>query len=224
MKTSLHIFLVDDHPLITAGYQQSFQAIEAAGQYHFQITTAHSLDEAVHQLHRFSPQKPLALLLVDLKMPPTHDHALHSGEDLALLIKDQFPEVKIIIATTYNNNYRIHNLVQTLNPDGFLVKNDITPELIQEAIIEVIQNPPFYSKSIIRSLRKYVANDFKIDKLDRDLLYHLSLGTKTKDLTHTLPLSIAAIERRKKKLKELFAIDSNTDKDLLETAKELGFI
>jgi len=224
MKSNYHILLVDDHPIITTAYHHALNEIEEQTNFKFIVHKAHTLDQALYRLQTFSKTRPLEILVVDLKLPPSKDISIISGEDFALRAKNLFPQLKIIIATTYNNNYRIHNIIQSVNPDGFLVKNDITPSLIIQAVIEVVENPPFYSKSIIQSLRKYVFNDFIIDKIDRQLLYQLSLGTKTKDLSSILPLSHPAVERRKKNLKEIFGIDSNKDQDLLKVARELGFI
>lgn len=224
MKENYHILIVDDHPLITAAYTMGLSQIEAESTYHFQPVVAHRLEEATKALAQFSKEKPLHLLVIDLKLPPLPDKGLLSGEDLALLVKERFPKVKVMIATTYNNSYRIHHLVKSLNPEGFLVKNDITPNLLKKAIREVIVAPPFYSKTIVKALRGYVAYDLKIDKIDRQLLYHLSLGTRTIDLSEVLPLSTPAIEKRKQRLKIIFGISSGKDQDLIQTAKELGFI
>jgi hypothetical protein len=67
-------------------------------------------------------------------------------------------------------------------------------------------------------------NDLLLDKIDRRLLYELSIGTKTKDLPITLPLSIAGVEKRKRNLKNVFDVSGLEDKDLINKAKEKGFI
>lgn len=224
MKENYHILIVDDHPLITAAYTMGLAQIEAESTYRFQTVVTHRLEEAASELGQFSNAHPLDLLVVDLKLPPSPDESLLSGEDLALLAKNRFPKLKVMIATTYNNSYRIHHLVKRLNPEGFLVKNDITPKLLNRALREVIEAPPFFSKTIIKALSNYVVSDFKIDKIDRELLYHLSLNTKTKELVKILPLSRAGVERRKKYLKEIFCSHGHTDKDLIEIVKELGII
>jgi len=70
----------------------------------------------------------------------------------------------------------------------------------------------------------HLANDFVLDKIDRQLLYELSIGTKTKDLPNILPLSMASIEKRKRALKKLFDVTEKGDQSLIKIAKEKGFI
>jgi hypothetical protein len=67
-----------------------------------------------------------------------------------------------------------------------------------------------------------MTDDFKITENDRIILYQLSLGTKTKDLHHYLPLSYRAIENRKRRLKEYF--EASDDRTLLEKARERGYV
>jgi hypothetical protein len=55
-------------------------------------------------------------------------------------------------------------------------------------------------------------------------LYLLSQGIKTKSLLEHIPLSMSAIEKRKKQLKMLFSVEDGKDETLLEMAKEKGFI
>jgi hypothetical protein len=45
-----------------------------------------------------------------------------------------------------------------------------------------------------------------------------------KDLPNIIPLTIAGIERRKRKLKEAFNTQNDDDKELLEIARKKGFI
>ncbi len=72
-------------------------------------------------------------------------------------------------------------------------------------------------------MRKQFSNDFVLDDVDRNILYHLSKGVMTKDLKQFISLSIAGIEKRKRHLKQIFEIDGG-DIMLVDKAKELGFI
>jgi hypothetical protein len=73
-------------------------------------------------------------------------------------------------------------------------------------------------------LRKEVTNDFLLDAIDRKLLYELSIGTMMKDLPEILLLSLPAIEKRKNRIKQIFDVSNPYDKELLQKAKEKGFI
>lgn len=63
-----------------------------------------------------------------------------------------------------------------------------------------------------------------IDQFDKLILFHISKGTKTKDITQYVPISLHAIEQRKINLKELFKIEDGSDVDLIKEAKIRGII
>lgn len=225
MKKITNVLLVDDHPIIVSAYKQVFKKVETQNlNLKFNIYEANNFTDALNHLKRFNQKRKLHLLLVDLKLAPAPSHNLLSGEDLALLIKENFTDVKVMIATTYHHNYRIHSIFKSLNPDGFLVKGDIDEKEIENAIIDLLNDVPYYSKTVKNALRQYVSNDLLLDRLDRQILYELSQGTKTKDLSNILPLSNAGIDRRKKRLKEILDVIENDDKTLLQKAKDLGFL
>ncbi|PZD76441.1 response regulator [Mesonia sp. K7] len=225
MKKNYHVLLVDDHPIITTAYKKTFETIAKEDhQKVWHIYEAHRLEDAHNELRKFHDERPLDVVLVDLKLPPVPQLQLLSGEDFALKVKKDFPEVKVIIATTYNNNFRIQNLFKSLDPDGFLVKNDLDEKELYQCIVEVMDGIPYYSKTVRSVLRKYVVHDRFLDQLDRRILYELSLGNKTKDLPQLLPLSSSGIERRKGQLKRVFGVEDKNDKALLQKARELGFI
>ncbi|MDB9954592.1 DNA-binding response regulator [Flavobacteriaceae bacterium] len=161
---------------------------------------------------------------MDIKLPPSRDGKILSGEDLGLLIREMLPNSRIIISTTFNNNFRVHSILKNINPEGLLIKNDITPLELLETIRIVVNDPPYYSKTVIKLLRDQVLNDFILDEYDRKILYELSIGTRMKDLPNLLPLSIASIEKRKRNLKRMFNVKKMDDRQLMISAREKGFI
>ncbi|MBC9795133.1 response regulator [Sinomicrobium weinanense] len=224
-KQQCNILLVDDHPLITDAYKNAFEDVRKKDGIDFDIVTAHSCDAALHILHSSSPLNTIDIVFLDIQLPPSsEENGVISGEDLGLNIRKTSPQTKIVVATTFNDHYRIHSIFESLNPDGFLIKNDVTPGELVTAISRLMNDPPYYSKTVIQSLRKYVTNDLLLDKIDRQLLYQLSLGTRMKTMSTILPLSRAAIEKRKRHLKEIFDIRSGEDRELIFKAREKGFI
>ncbi len=223
MKKEYSVLLVDDHPLICGAYESAL--LEAARRHSnlsFTIKMAHTLDDARYEIQ--SAHEPIGLFFLDISLPASSDKKLLSGEDLGLLIKQLMPEAKIIVATTFNDNFRMHNIFKNVDPDGFLIKNDVTPDELISAILTVLNDPPYYSKSVVKLLRKQMSNEFTLDKVDRQLLYEISIGTKTKDLPDILNMSMTSIEKRKRHLKEIFGFGKGDDRELILNAKERGFI
>tara|TARA_R110002073_G_scaffold336490_1_gene533987 strand:+ start:10267 stop:10953 length:687 start_codon:yes stop_codon:yes gene_type:complete len=220
------VLIIDDHPLITEAYKSAFQFVSKQDDsYSFAIDVAHNCDDAIKAIEVYlKSENNLDIVFLDISLPPSEDGKILSGEDLGLKINESMPETKIIVSTTFNDNYRIHSIFKNINPDGFLIKNDITPQELVTAIKEVINEPPYYSKTVVKLLRKQLSSEFVLDNIDRKILYELSIGTKTKDLPNVVPLSTPGIDKRKRHLKQIFNIQSFDDRELILVAKEKGFI
>ena len=163
-------------------------------------------------------------MLLDINLRASTDKKFLSGEDLGIEIKKFFPDVKIVVLTSHNNNYRLNNILKSLDPLGFLIKTETDFAILIEALDSVLGDSPYYSKAILQLMRRHITNDFALDKIDRQLLYQLSKGLKMKDLSNIIPLSQSAIELRKRNLKELFEMEEGNDRNLLLKAEERGFI
>lgn len=220
------VLIIDDHPLICDAYIHALNLVEKENsEVSFKVTRAHNCDEAIAKIKESSNRiLKYDLIFLDIKLPPSKDKKILSGEDLGLKINKLLPDSKVIVSTTYNDNYRIYSLMKNLNPDGLLIKNDLTASELVNAINLVLTSPPYYSSSVSQTIRNEMLSDLLLDKVDRRLLYELSIGTKTKNLPMTLPLSIAGVEKRKRNLKNIFDVAGLEDKDLIHKAREKGFI
>ncbi len=222
---SIRVLIVEDHPIIIESYRRALEHFCLKNQnYKFQIDEANSIDAALLKVKSMPSNDRIDLLFLDMRLPASKDGKFLSGEDLGIEIKSLFKNIKIIVSTTYNDNYILSSILKNLNPDGLLVKNDVTFSILIEAINNVILDPPYYSKTVMKVFRKLSSNDFVIDSIDRKILYELSNGTKMNELPNVLPLSIAALERRKRILKDIFNVVGKGDRDLLLLAQEKGFI
>ena len=218
--------IVDDHPLIAEAYKSAFNFIENQKDgVSFYIQMANDCDTACEILKDYANNNDiLDIVFLDMRLPASKDGTILSGEDLGIKINSMLPGTKVIVSTTFNDNYRVHSILKNINPDGFLVKNDITPPQLVQAIEEVLTDPPFYSKTVTKIMRNEVSSEYFIDDVDRKIMYELSIGTMMKDLPDMVHLSLRGIEKRKRQLKKIFDIDSTDDRELIHVAKDKGFI
>ncbi len=220
----IRILMIDDHPIIIEGYQNTLQFTKKDYQ-KLSIDIANNCDEALYFMDKSVQNgKPYDVLFVDISLPPSKDGTMNSGEDLAIYAREILPKAKIIILTMFNESYRIHNIIKTISPEGFLIKSDMTSSELASAFQAVLSNPPFYSGTVSSLLRKTITSDIVIDEKNRKILYLLSQGVKTKNLAAHLDMSQSAVEKRKKQLKDLFFVNDGQDETLLEKARENGFI
>jgi len=225
-QRNYNALIIDDHPLISEAYKSAFLFYQKRNEsVSFTISVCHDCDSASNKIDEFaSNDQDLDIVFLDISLPPSKDGKILSGEDLGLKINQDLPNTKIIVSTSFNDNYRIHSIFKNINPDGFLVKNDITPKELIQAIDEVLLDPPYYSKTVLKLLRKEVSSEYIVDNLDRKILYELSIGTMVKDMPNMIPLSLAGIKKRKNHLRKVMGTHSMNDQELIFIAKEKGFI
>lgn len=221
-KNFTTILIIDNHPIIINAYEN---ALKTLSNNNLLVDSATNINSSLQKLYSKEHQiRNYNIIILDIKIPAHKDQFLLTGEDLGIKIKKDFPDTKLIIATTLNDNYRVHSVLKSLNPDGFFIKKDITPKKFANAVSCVLKGEPYYSLTVLKLMRKTISNDLLLDELDRKILYELSLGAKTKDLVRVLPLSLGGIERRKRKLKEIFNQKTSGDRELIAVARDKGFI
>ncbi len=217
------ILMVDDHPIIIEGYMNVLMATKGENQ-DLNIDTANNCDMAEIMINRASKDEHYDICFFDISLPPSRDGKYTSGEDLAKLAQKVMPKTKVIILTMFNESFRIHNIIREINPDGFLIKSDLTSMELADAFQHIIKSPPYYSSTVHNYVKQTLTNEIYIDDVNRKILYLLSQGIKTKSLLDHISLSMSAIEKRKKQLKLLLSVEDGKDETLLLNAKEMGFL
>jgi DNA-binding NarL/FixJ family response regulator len=224
MGKKINILIVDDHPLIIEGYKNTLNN-RATDDYDIEIDTAANCEEAVHKINQANSFKiPYDVFFIDINLPASKDGQYTSGEDIARLAQTTFAFAKIVILTMHNEVQRINNILRNVDPDGFLIKNDVTAAEFVHAFHTVLVKPPYYSHSVSQHLRKRIRNDFALDDKNLKILTYLSKGVQTKNITNLVGLSLSAVAKRKTQIKELFGIPNAEDQELLAEARKRGFL
>ncbi|MFK7833614.1 MAG: response regulator [Winogradskyella sp.] len=219
----INILMVDDHPIIIEGYQNVLMATKQEDQT-LHIDTANNCDEAVSMINRASKKYPYHVCFFDISLPPSQDGKYASGEDLALLAKKLMPRAKIVILTMFNETFRIHNIIKEIDPQGFLIKSDLTSMELADGFQQILKSPPYYSSTVNNYLKQTISSDIYVDDINRKILHLLSQGIKTRSLNEYIDISTSAIEKRKKHLKVLFSVEDGKDETLLKAAKDKGYL
>ena len=123
MKGSvINMLVVDDEPDIEPLFLQNFRKEIHDGECRFHF--AFSGDEAIDYLGSMEPLD-LVLILSDINMPRM------SGLELLKTVKHDFPHLKMIMFTAYDNQ-KFRESAQRMNADGFLAKPIDFTELKQK--------------------------------------------------------------------------------------------
>ena len=115
---AIRVILVDDHPVVRNGIRNLFEKaedIEIAGE-------AGNGQEALDLVNELRPD----VVLLDMELPDIH------GTRVAEQIKKDYPNVKILSLSAYDDPIFIHELLE-LGVAGYLMKDE-APELILDAV------------------------------------------------------------------------------------------
>ncbi|TCK68074.1 DNA-binding NarL/FixJ family response regulator [Winogradskyella wandonensis] len=222
MHNKLELLMVDDHHFVLEAYKNYIEQSETNKNYELNFKFANSIDEALELSKR--AQKPLDVLFLDIRIPKRAGCEIVSGETLGQVLLQRFPKLKIIVITGHHDELMISNILYNLKPEAILFKGDVDFYAINTALENILKDIPFYSSTILKLIRKKFSSDIILDKTDKQLLYEISKGAKTKDLKEVLPLSVGGIEKRKRLLKELFSPKENNDQSLIDSAAKKGYL
>jgi DNA-binding NarL/FixJ family response regulator len=221
MKSPIQILIVDDHPFIIEAYKNAINKYSQNG-FEFVVTQANNCKTGYENIVNQSRHFDIAFF--DISMPEYAEKGIYSGEDLAMLMKTEMPDCKIILLTMHTELLKINNIIKNINPSGLIIKNDLTFDELLFAFDKIINDESYYSQTVIKLVGQAQYNNIELDVFDKQILFHLSKGVKTKDLPTYIPLSLSAIEKRKLNIREILEVKGGTDVDLIREAKTKGVI
>lgn len=217
----MKILIVDDHPFIIQAYKNALEKYSQQG-YEFEVIQANNCKSGYENI--VESKIPFNVAFFDISMPEYAEKGIYSGEDLAVLMKSEMPSCKVILLTMHDELLKINNIIKNINPNGLIIKNDLTFDELIFAFDKIINNESYYSQTVIKLVGQAKYNDIELDAFDKQILFHLSKEVKTKDLPQYIPLSLSAIEKRKLNIREILEVKGGNDIDLINEAKTKGVI
>jgi DNA-binding NarL/FixJ family response regulator len=218
----MNIFLVDDHPMTVEGYSNALLEIPF-GLNNPSFTKAYDCEEAYATLFRkLSLNELFDIAIIDKGLPGYDSKGILSGSDLAILIKEKMPDCKIIMITAHTEVIIVYDIVKKVRPEGLIIKNDITPEKLQQAVTAIIAGDQYYSAIVKKCVSEIWKKELMIEDYNRQILLYLSKGFKIKELESIIHLTTSTIQKRIIRMKKAF--DVTDDTGLVKEAIKQGFI
>ena len=222
MNKPSNVLIVEQEPLVSFSIKEALTVVtNQFSETQFIPKSYRSYERALADIHR---SKSFDLVFLNVNLAHGSYTTTPHITDLVNAVRLNSPQMHLLALTSVHDNFLITEMMKTLNPEGVLLKRDISFNQLVRAIKDVINCIPFYSQTILRCLRSRMTCDIALDKRDRLILYHLSKGIKTKDLPRLVHLSKSAVESRKRSLKVRFNVEQKPDYFLLEQARIKGFI
>jgi DNA-binding NarL/FixJ family response regulator len=132
----LKLLLADDHPLFLEGL---VSLIKAEKNFAPPLTASNG-DEVIRVLDK----QACDMCILDINMPGLN------GLEAAKTVRSRWPEIKVIILTTYNDREFISEML-AVGVSGYVLKNSTRTELVK-AIYEVSAGKTFFSTEVQDSI------------------------------------------------------------------------
>ncbi len=150
MTGRIKVLLIESNALVMEAYEKALEHVALKNeQLSFEIIKVNTYDLAIEQIKK---TEAIDVVFLDVRLPYSDNSSVLSGEFIGDELRNKREGTKIIVSTAYNNPSRILPFIKRLKPEGFLIKSDLTPEILINAVNRVLLAPPYYSKTVLKAI------------------------------------------------------------------------
>ena len=199
----ISIFLADDHLLYLDA------VVTALGQHPFHILgTAQNGEDLLIRLQSFKPE----ILLLDLNMP------VMNGLEVIPLLKEDYPGLKILIVTQYEDPKFVKECLQVHDVAGYVLKTSSFRELV-DGISQVALGQSYISKNLQLYPKDGVEEDasvfeesflakYNLTRRELEILGHIAQAKNNHEIADYLYISPQTVGAHRKNIMRKLNITS----------------
>jgi DNA-binding NarL/FixJ family response regulator len=179
----IRILTVDDHPMLREG----IAAVLASEQDMLLVAEASNGREAVEQFRTHHPD----ITLMDVQMPEVN------GIDAILKIREEFPDARIIVLTTYTGDAQAARAFKA-GASGYMLKN-----MVRKELIDTIRTVHAGKKRIPAEIAVEIAQHHSDDALTEreiEVLREVAAGNANKMVGQRLNISEETVKAHMKSI------------------------
>jgi DNA-binding NarL/FixJ family response regulator len=187
----IKIAIVDDNSFLIKAVQEKLSFFE---DFSLKFTAINGLD----LVEKLEKNHTIDLILMDIEMPKM------SGIEATCLVKQKYPQIKIIMLTVFDNDENIFNAIKA-GADGYLLK-EVNPKELHQGIIETMNGGATMTPSIAMKTLKLFRNPIVFESIsdqeqynltprEIEVLEQLSKGLKYNAIAENLFLSAGTIRK-----------------------------
>ncbi len=210
---SIKIAIADDHRLIAEGVQNMLR-------YSSEVEVVAIYPDGNALLEGMERVQPDVLLL-DIGMPGMQ------GDELAGIIKQQYPAVKIIVLTNQDNIFYIKNMLQQ-GVNGYVLKH-VEKEQLLQAVKSVYAGEEYIDGLVLDRIeedeeeqKRVAENASLLSGREKEVLQLIADNYTTNEIAEKLFLSRRTVEHHRESI--LSKLDVKGTLALVRKATELGLI
>jgi len=209
----IKVFLADDHPLLRAGLKLCIngkEGIELIGE----AADGFSAIEKIKQ-------RPPDVSLIDLAMPGL------SGIAVIRILRKFFPEMNILVLSTYNDESYIEEAMKA-GADGYVLKSVGIDELVK-IIKSIHEKKPELSPYMIHLGARYtdIENEKEDDEYpaltlrEKEVLQYLAEGKGNKEIANALYISVETVKSHIKNIYRKLDVHNRVEASRVAREKNL---
>ena len=173
------VLIVDDHRILVEGLKRLFvnsETIQVIG-------VAYTRKECRHAISKTIPD----VILLDISLPDI------SGIDLCKEIKDQYPQIKIVALSSFNEYAIVRQMLEN-GASGYVVKNAMPEEIIM-SVEMVMSNESFLCEEIDLLMRNRCHNPVWLTPREKELLRFIVEGFTNPEIAKRMFMGVETSNR-----------------------------
>jgi DNA-binding NarL/FixJ family response regulator len=145
---NLKLAIVDDNTFLIKSIKEKLSFFD-------EISVKHTSLNGSELLNKLEENHNLDAILMDIEMP------VLNGIETTQIVKQKYPQIKIIILTVFDNDENIFNAIKA-GADGYLLK-EVNPEDLYKGIKETLNGGAAMNPSIALKTLKLLRNPIDIE-------------------------------------------------------------
>lgn len=205
-ENSVHILLVDDHPLVRDGLRSRLESVP-----HFSVVAeADSAEQALGHA---------ATLRIDLVLMDINLNGMN-GIELTDRFHELYPEMAVLMLSMHDKAEYVMQSLQA-GARGYVLKDAPATEIIK-AIDTVMSGNVYYSEALSKQMENSVSSAQLLTPREKEILKRIATGKSNKHIARDLDLSFRTVETHRSNIKRKLGIEYQADLIRLALENTLG--
>ena len=194
-EKTVHIMLVDDHPLVRDGLRARLEAVP-----HFRVVA--EADSGAEAL-ALAGSTRIDLVLMDITMRDG------SGIEATARLYANYPDIAVLILSMHDKLEYVTQAIQA-GARGYVLKDAPGKDIVL-AIDTVMAGGIYYSAAVARQLARPAAQDNQLTSREQEVLHHIANGESNKQIAKALDLSVRTVETHRLNIKRKLGIEGQAE-------------